>query len=128
MSQFPKLLFSQHAYDMAQVIVDGFDRYYRIFREASRNARSDFELQNWSGRRELIKGRIDYYDERVKKCILVLDEEFDTAGLNLDIWQQVKLPYIELLTNDQQMLREWKTPDHFGYSENLRFINRYTSE
>lgn len=128
MTQFPKLISSQHACDMAKVIVDGFDRYYRIFREASRDAINDFELQSWSGIRELIKGRIDYYDERVKKCILVLDEEFDTAGLNLDIWQQVKAHFIGLLTNYQQLLCEWKTPDHFGYSENLRFINRYTSE
>jgi isocitrate dehydrogenase kinase/phosphatase len=102
MSKFPKLLSSQHAYDMAQVIVDGFDRHYRIFREASRAAQNDFELQNWSGIRDLIKGRIDYYDERVKECLIVLEEEFDATRLNIDIWQQVKLHYIGLLTNHHQ--------------------------
>ena len=102
MSKFPKLLSSQHAYDMAQVIVDGFDRHYRIFREASLAAQSDFELQNWLGIRDLIKGRIDYYDERVKECLLVLEEEFDATRLNIDIWQQVKLHYIGLLTNHHQ--------------------------
>jgi len=102
MSKFPKLLSSQHAYDMAQVIVDGFDRHYRIFREASREAKIDFELQNWSGIRDLIKGRIDYYDERVKECLIVLEEEFDATVLHVDIWQQVKLHYIGLLTNHHQ--------------------------
>jgi isocitrate dehydrogenase kinase/phosphatase len=38
MSNFPKLLSSQSAYDMAQVILEGFDKHYRIFRKASFDA------------------------------------------------------------------------------------------
>jgi len=102
MSNFPKLLSSQYAYDMAQVILEGFDKHYRIFREASFNAKKNFESQNWHGIRELIKGRIDYYAERVSECIIVLDEEFDAANLDIEIWQQVKLHYIGLLTHHHQ--------------------------
>ena len=102
MSNFPKLLSSQYAYDMAQVILEGFDKHYRIFREASFDAKKNFESQNWNGIRELIKGRIDYYAERVSECIIVLDEEFDAANLDIEIWQQVKLHYIGLLTHHHQ--------------------------
>jgi len=102
MSNFPKLLSSQYAYDMAQVILEGFDKHYRIFREASFNAKKNFESQNWQGIRDLIKGRIDYYAERVSECIIVLDEEFDASNLDIEIWQQVKLHYIGLLTHHHQ--------------------------
>jgi len=102
MSNFPKLLSSQYAYDMAQVILDGFNKHYRIFREASREAKDYFEAKQWNGIRELTKGRIDYYDERVKECIFNLEEEFDAVNLHIDVWQQVKLHYIGLLTYHHQ--------------------------
>lgn len=102
MRTFPKLLSSQYAFDMAAVILEGFDKHYRIFREASHNARQNFETQNWRGISDLIRGRIDYYDERVRECILVLEEEFDAVNLDKDIWQQVKLHYIGLLTSHHQ--------------------------
>lgn len=102
MRTFPKLLSSQYAFDMAAVILEGFDKHYRIFREASHNARQNFETQNWRGISDLIRGRIDYYDERVRECILVLEEEFDAVNLDKDIWQQVKLHYIGLLTYHHQ--------------------------
>jgi len=102
MTNFPKLLSSQYAYDMAQVILDGFNKHYRIFREASREAKDYFEAKQWNGIRELIKGRIDYYDERVKECIFNLEEEFDAVNLHIDVWQQVKLHYIGLLTYHHQ--------------------------
>jgi isocitrate dehydrogenase kinase/phosphatase len=87
---------------MAQVIIEGFDRHYRIFRKASKDAKHYFETQQWVGIRDLIKSRIDYYDDRVKECILQLEEEFDASNLSNDIWQQVKLHYIGLLTNHHQ--------------------------
>jgi isocitrate dehydrogenase kinase/phosphatase len=102
MSNFPKLLSSQFAYDMASVIVEGFNRHYRIFREASRDAKSYFEAQNWPGIRELIKSRIEYYDDRVRECVTQLDEEFDASNLEKEIWQQIKLHYIGMLTNHHQ--------------------------
>ena len=102
MSNFPKLLSSQYAFDMAQVILEGFEKHYRIFREASLQAKEYFESQNWPGIRDLIKGRIDYYDDRVRECVVSLEEEFDAINLNSDIWQQVKLHYIGLLTNHHQ--------------------------
>ena len=102
MSNFPKLLSSQYAFDMAQVILEGFEKHYRIFREASLQAKDYFESQNWPGIRDLIKGRIDYYDDRVRECVVSLEEEFDAINLNSDIWQQVKLHYIGLLTNHHQ--------------------------
>lgn len=102
MTTFPKLLSSQFAYDMAEVIVDGINRHYRIFRKASLDAKACFEAQDWSGIQELIKGRIDYYDERVKECIFILEEEFDAINLDIKIWQEVKLHFIGLITSHHQ--------------------------
>lgn len=102
MSTCPKILSSQYAYDMAQVILDGFNRLYRIFRESSLEAKHSFESQNWLSINELIKRRIDYYDDRVKECIVSLEDEFDAINLDSEIWQQVKLHYIGFLTDHPQ--------------------------
>ncbi len=58
MSTFSKILSSQFAYDMAQVILDGFNRYYRIFREASLEAKHSLKSQNWLGINELLAANI----------------------------------------------------------------------
>ena len=47
MQHFPKLLSSQIAFDIARVIMDGFDKHYRLFREASQAARRHFEQLTW---------------------------------------------------------------------------------
>jgi len=58
MSTFSKILSSQFAVDIAQVILDGFNRYYRIFKEASLEAKHSFESQNWLGINELLAANI----------------------------------------------------------------------
>jgi isocitrate dehydrogenase kinase/phosphatase len=50
---FPKLLSSQIAFDIARTILDGFDKHYRLFREASQAARAYFEASNWKTVRAL---------------------------------------------------------------------------
>ena len=45
---FPKLLSSQIAFDIARTILDGFDKHYRLFRQASQQARRYFETADWA--------------------------------------------------------------------------------
>jgi isocitrate dehydrogenase kinase/phosphatase len=49
MQHFPKLLSSQIAFDIARMILDGFDKHYRLFRQSSQAARSHFENSITSG-------------------------------------------------------------------------------
>mgnify|MGYP003703868105 FL=1 len=99
---FPKLLSSQVAYDMAQTLLMGFQRHYSIFREAGRSAKQAFENQNWQGIRQLLRDRITFYDQRVIETAQILEDEFDAHALSDEIWQQVKLHYIGLLSNLHQ--------------------------
>ncbi len=99
---FPKLLSSQVAFDMAQTLLQGFMRHYSIFRDAGRLAKAAFENQDWHGIRQLLRDRITFYDQRVLETARHLEEEFDAPALSDEIWQQVKLHYIGLLSNLHQ--------------------------
>jgi isocitrate dehydrogenase kinase/phosphatase len=99
---FPKLLSSQVAFDMAQTLLMGFQRHYNIFREAGRSAKQAFENQDWHGIRQLLRDRITFYDQRVMETAQTLEDEFDAHALSDEIWQQVKLHYIGLLSNLHQ--------------------------
>ncbi len=99
---FPKLLSSQVAFDMAQTLLQGFMRHYSIFRDAGRLAKEAFENQDWHGIRQLLRDRITFYDQRVIETAQNLEDEFDAHALSDEIWQQVKLHYIGLLSNLHQ--------------------------
>ena len=83
-------------------MLDGFNRHYRLFREASAAAKARFEAADWHGQQRAQALRIEFYDERVKESASRLQSEFDVATLSMDSWQQVKLHYIGLLTDHHQ--------------------------
>ncbi len=87
---------------MAQTLLMGFQRHYNIFREAGRSAKQAFENQDWHGIRQLLRDRITFYDQRVMETAQTLEDEFDAHALSDEIWQQVKLHYIGLLSNLHQ--------------------------
>jgi len=99
---FPKLLSSQIAFDTARTILDGFDKHYRLFREASRDAKRYFEDSDWKTAQTHAKARIAFYDTRVQECVHALEDEYDQEDLTDDVWREVKLHYIGLLTNHKQ--------------------------
>ena len=43
---FPKILSSQIAFDTARTILDGFDKHYRLFRQACETAKRHFERRS----------------------------------------------------------------------------------
>ena len=99
---FPHKLTDSRAFDIAQALIDGFNRHYWLFREASAAAKRRFELADWHGQQRAQAQRIEYYDQRVNEAVERLRDRFDIAALSADTWQQAKLHYIGLLTDHHQ--------------------------
>ncbi|MEW9584060.1 bifunctional isocitrate dehydrogenase kinase/phosphatase [Paraburkholderia sp. DGU8] len=102
MNHFPKLLSSQIGFDVAQTMLEGFDRHYRIFRDAAIRAKTLFEAGDWHALQKLARERITSYDERVEECVEALEDEYDAENIDDEVWQQIKLHYIGLLTTHRQ--------------------------
>ncbi|NWG73409.1 MAG: bifunctional isocitrate dehydrogenase kinase/phosphatase [Rubrivivax sp.] len=98
---FPRLS-DPRAVEIAQALLDGFNRHYRLFREASAAAKQRFERADWHGQQRAQRERIEFYDKRVDEAAERLQREFDASRLSTDTWQQVKLHYIGLLVNHHQ--------------------------
>ena len=99
---FPHALTDRRAFDIAQTMLEGFDRHYRLFRAASAGAKQRFERADWHGQQRAQRERIEYYDKRVNEAVARLRTEFAVDTLSQDTWQQAKLHYIGLLTDHHQ--------------------------
>jgi len=99
---FPAALTDARAFAIARAMLDGFDRHYRLFRQASAEAKARFEAADWHGQQRAQALRIEYYDKRVDEATERLQREFAAAKLPMEVWQQVKLHYIGLLINHYQ--------------------------
>jgi isocitrate dehydrogenase kinase/phosphatase len=102
MNHFPKLLSSQIGFDVAETLLEGFDRHYRVFRDAAIAAKGLFEAGDWHALQRLARERITSYDDRVEECVTRLEDEYDAENIDDEIWQQIKLHYIGLLTAHRQ--------------------------
>ena len=98
---FPQLT-DPRAVDIAHAMLDGFNRHYRLFRATTREAQARFEAADWHGQQRAQSERIEFYDLRVNEASERLTREFAAPTLPADVWQQVKLHYIGLLTNHHQ--------------------------
>ena len=99
---FPHQLTDTRAFDVAQAMLEGFNKHYRLFREASHDAKARFEAADWQGQQRAQRERIEFYDRRVDENVERLQREFDISSLSMDSWQQVKLHYIGLLIDHHQ--------------------------
>ena len=99
---FPHELTDRSAFDIARVMLEGFDRHYRLFRQASAQAQKRFEQADWHGQQRAQRERIEFYDLRVNEAVARLRAEFNADALSQDTWQQAKLHYIGLLTDHHQ--------------------------
>ncbi len=102
MQHFPKLLSSQIAFDIARVILDGLDKHYSLFRQASQAARQHFEQMTWKEAQAEARERIAFYDRRVDECVQLLEDEYEQAELTDTVWREVKLHYIGMLMDHRQ--------------------------
>ena len=98
---FPTLT-DTRAFAIARAMLEGFDRHYRLFRQASAEAKARFEAADWHGQQHSQALRIEYYDTRVAEAVARLQTEFAAATLPMEVWQQVKLHYIGLLIKHYQ--------------------------
>ncbi|MDP1957168.1 MAG: bifunctional isocitrate dehydrogenase kinase/phosphatase, partial [Rhodocyclaceae bacterium] len=87
---------------IAQTLIDGFNKHYRLFRASSAGAKARFEQGDWPGVQRAVRERIQFYDDRVIETAALLHGEFSAETANDVIWQQAKLYYIGLLTNHHQ--------------------------
>ncbi len=85
------------AKQLAEAILDGFDRHYRLFREITAGARRRFERADWSAAQMAARERIDFYDRRVSETVAVLRREFHLRSAEDDLWKRVKVEYSRLL-------------------------------
>ncbi len=99
---FPHRLTDRTAFDIAQALVDGFNRHYRLFSETTAQAKGRFEQADWHGQQQAQAQRIAFYDERVNEAVAKLRSSFSIEQLSMDTWQQAKLHYIGLLTDHHQ--------------------------
>ena len=99
---FPKLLSSQIAFDIARTILDGFDKHYRLFRETSQVAKQHFEQGAWAVAQQAARARIGFYDQRVQECVQLLEDEYANGELSDEVWRELKLHYIGMLSGHKQ--------------------------
>ena len=99
---FPHQLSDTRAFDIAQAMLEGFDRHYTLFRETTAAAKRRFELADWHGQQRSQADRIAFYDLRVNEAVDRLRAEFGIDALSMDSWQQAKLHYIGLLVDHHQ--------------------------
>lgn len=83
-------------------MMDGFDKHYRIFRDCGIRAKSLFEAGDWHGIQQLVKARIQFYDDRVREVVDRINTEYNATELNDTVWQNAKFIYVGLLINHKQ--------------------------
>lgn len=87
---------------IAEIILDGFDRHYRLFRATTGQARRRFERADWSDGQRASRERIGFYDKRVSETVAVLRREFHLRKAQDRLWQRVKIEYSRLLPRHHQ--------------------------
>ena len=90
------------AREVAGVLIEGFDKHYRLFRSTSAGAKEHFEAGAWADAQHAVQTRIRFYDERIRECVERLRSEFDVESLDVGVWQDAKLFYIGLLVDHSQ--------------------------
>ena len=88
---------------IAETILNGFNRHYRIFLEITVAAKERFEACDWTGQRQAASDRINLYTQRVSEATERLKTEFDLEDeVDQELWREVKLRYIGLLYEHKQ--------------------------
>ena len=87
---------------IADTLIEGFDKHYRLFQECTAASKSRFENAQWQEGQQAVRDRIQFYDDRVKETTELLNRRLHAETLSDAVWQQAKLIYIGLLTDRKQ--------------------------
>jgi len=87
---------------VAQVVLEGFDKHYELFRQFSSQALDHFEQSDWKTAREEQADRIRGYDLRVNETVDELLNHYPAARTNDSLWPTIKMQYITLLLDHRQ--------------------------
>lgn len=95
------------ARQIAEIILTGFRKHFRLFQSVTARARQRFALADWQSYQQDSSERIQFYDSRVNETITLLRQQLPATCLNEPLWQQVKQHYLEyLLFHPQAELAE----------------------
>jgi isocitrate dehydrogenase kinase/phosphatase len=86
---------------IAEVLLDGFNRHYALFRDCARAAKRNFCAGNWLAIGHVARDRIDFYDRRVAETVEQIERQFRFAGDDA-FWAKVKQRFIGLLVEHRQ--------------------------
>ncbi len=87
---------------IAETLIEGFDRHYRLFSATTAQAKERFERADWAGVQHAVSERIRFYDERVLECVDRLRQELHADAIDDETWQRAKLQYIGLLVDHRR--------------------------
>ncbi|MEE8496607.1 MAG: bifunctional isocitrate dehydrogenase kinase/phosphatase [Xanthomonadales bacterium] len=88
--------------NVAQAILDGFDRHYELFRKYSQEGKLCFEEADWTRSTDARAKRIQGYEERVNETVEALHRDYPDVGNNYELWPKIKLVYIGKLMGHLQ--------------------------
>ena len=87
---------------VAQAILDGFDRHYRLFRQYSREGKECFEHADWKRAAQVSRERIQGYERRVRETVKKIHEVYPEAAEHSEIWPRIKMVFIGKLMDHRQ--------------------------
>ena len=87
---------------IAETVLEGFNKHFRIFQKITAGAMGRFETEDWLAERDASRKRVLFYDKRADEAIETLREIFGPALDDMSIWKQVKVLYIMLLQDHKQ--------------------------
>ncbi|NEV62771.1 bifunctional isocitrate dehydrogenase kinase/phosphatase [Thiorhodococcus minor] len=82
---------------IAEAMLEGFERHYRLFREITADAQRRFEAADWPAVQSASRERIGFYDRRVGETVALIKREFHLRDPNDVLWRRVKVEYMRLL-------------------------------
>ena len=88
--------------EIARAILAGFDKHYRLFRQAAIDAKGLYERAAWREMARLARARILMYDQRVQEAVDAVRERFPEAERDEALWPAIKLAYLGLLHEHRQ--------------------------
>ncbi|MGD9356183.1 MAG: bifunctional isocitrate dehydrogenase kinase/phosphatase [Chromatiales bacterium] len=87
---------------IAETVLEGFNKHFRIFQKITAGAMGRYETEDWMAERDASRKRMLFYDKRADEAVETLREIFGQALNDMAVWKQVKVLYIMLLHDHKQ--------------------------